>query len=95
MKITKEASKQKSILTYPSQYSGFSSDHINLSLSVNLSVSPTLPCICTEILTRSTLSLVVQGSNGVISKSRAINLYKGINMAHVINVSMPNIQTNL
>lgn len=45
----------------------------------------------TLILTRSTLSLVVQGSNGLISKTRAINLDKGINTAHGVNVSMPNI----
>lgn len=49
----------------------------------------------TLILTRSTLSLVVQGSNGLISKNRAINLDKGINIAHGVSVSVPNIQASL
>lgn len=44
------------------------------------------------ILTRSTLSLVVHGSNGLISKSRAPHLEKGINVARVVSVSTPNTQ---
>lgn len=47
------------------------------------------------ILTRSTLSLVVHGSNGLVSKSRATNLDKEINTAHAVSVSMPNIQASL
>lgn len=97
MKLTKEASKQKRSLTYPSLHSGFSSDRTHLSPFTNSTVSAASARqgFTTLILTRSTLSLVVQGSNGLVSKSRAINLDKGRNMAHVVSVSMPNMQAGL